>query len=70
MVNKIMYAQIQKLKRQGYKKKEIRQKPKISEVIHCTPANIGIFCASYQILKGLLVNGIEHIVKKNDKKKP
>ncbi|MFW9882378.1 MAG: helicase C-terminal domain-containing protein, partial [Candidatus Thorarchaeota archaeon] len=41
---------------------------KINEVIACTPANIGIFCASYQILKGLLSNGIENIVKENGKK--
>ena len=41
---------------------------KISEVLYCTPANIGIFCASYQILKGLLQNGIEAVVKKNNKK--
>ncbi|MFX0080791.1 MAG: helicase C-terminal domain-containing protein [Candidatus Hodarchaeota archaeon] len=41
---------------------------KINEVLACTPANIGIFCASYQILKGLHSNGIENIVKKNNKK--
>jgi len=41
---------------------------KINEVLNCTPANAGIFCASYKILKGLLVNGIETIVKKNNKK--
>jgi len=41
---------------------------RINEVLNCTPANVGIFCASYKILKGLLVNGIETIVKKNNKK--
>ncbi|MFX1375474.1 MAG: helicase C-terminal domain-containing protein [Promethearchaeota archaeon] len=41
---------------------------KINEILSCTPANIGIFCASYQILKGLYSNGIEKIVKMNGKK--
>lgn len=41
---------------------------KISEVIHSTPANVGIFCASYKILKGLLSNGIELAVRKSKKK--
>ena len=41
---------------------------KIDEVISCTPANIGIFCASYQILNGLFSNGIDKIAKKNGKK--
>ncbi|MFX0028293.1 MAG: helicase C-terminal domain-containing protein [Candidatus Hermodarchaeota archaeon] len=41
---------------------------KIDEVVTCTPANIGIFCASYQILNGLFSNGIEKIAKKNGKK--
>jgi len=41
---------------------------KISEILYCTPANTGIFCASYQILKGLLQNGIEAVIKKNKKK--
>ncbi len=40
---------------------------KINEVLMCTPANVGIFCASYQILKGLISNGIEKIVEKNNK---
>lgn len=40
---------------------------KINEVLVCTPANVGIFCASYQILKGLLSNGIETIVERNNK---
>ncbi|MFX1420422.1 MAG: helicase C-terminal domain-containing protein [Promethearchaeota archaeon] len=41
---------------------------KINEVLNCTPANIGIFCASYKILKGLLANGLELITKNNNKK--
>ena len=41
---------------------------KIDEVLYCTPANSGIFCASYKILKGLVSNGLELIVKKNNKK--
>ncbi|MFX1273794.1 MAG: helicase C-terminal domain-containing protein [Promethearchaeota archaeon] len=41
---------------------------KINEVLFCTPANVGIFCASYKILRGLLSNGIETIVNKNKKK--
>jgi len=40
---------------------------KINEVLMCTPANVGIFCASYQILKGLLSNGIKEIAQKNNK---
>ena len=40
---------------------------KIDEVLVCTPANVGIFCASYQILKGLLSNGIKEIAQKNNK---
>ncbi len=40
---------------------------KINEVLYCTPANIGIFCASYQILKGLLQNGIKSVVRENNK---
>ncbi|MCP4763419.1 MAG: DEAD/DEAH box helicase family protein [archaeon] len=36
---------------------------KISEVIFNTPANIGIFCASYVVLKGLIDNNISEIVK-------
>jgi DNA excision repair protein ERCC-2 len=46
-------------------KKMIR---KINEVITCTPANIGIFCASYQILRGLFTNGISNIVNNSRKK--
>lgn len=41
---------------------------KIDEVLYCTPANVGIFCASYKILKGLLSNGIDSVVEKNNKK--
>ncbi|MBN1215015.1 MAG: hypothetical protein JXA99_06170 [Candidatus Lokiarchaeota archaeon] len=41
---------------------------KINEVLYCTPANIGIFCASYGILKALINNGIEQIVLNNNKK--
>ncbi|MFX1306165.1 MAG: helicase C-terminal domain-containing protein [Promethearchaeota archaeon] len=41
---------------------------KIDEVLYCTPENVGIFCASYQILKALLDNGIETITIKNKKK--
>ncbi|MHA1933098.1 MAG: helicase C-terminal domain-containing protein [Promethearchaeota archaeon] len=40
---------------------------KINEVLACTPANVGVFCASYKILKGLLSNGIETIVERNNK---
>ncbi|MHA1658322.1 MAG: helicase C-terminal domain-containing protein [Promethearchaeota archaeon] len=41
---------------------------KIREVLYCTPANVGIFCASYKILKGLRSNNIESITKKSKKK--
>jgi len=41
---------------------------KIHEVVSCTPANIGVFCASYRVLRGLLSNGLESIAKKNKKK--
>ena len=41
---------------------------KIEEVISSTPANIGIFCASYKILNALVDNGIESIALKCDKK--
>ncbi len=41
---------------------------KIDEVLYCTPANVGIFCASYKILQGLLSNGIDSVVEKNNKK--
>ena len=41
---------------------------RIEEVISSTPANIGIFCASYRIGKSLLSNGLEQIVHNNNKK--
>lgn len=41
---------------------------KIGEVLYSTPANVGVFCASYQILKGLLSNGIENIINESKKK--
>jgi len=36
---------------------------KITEVVCCTPANVGIFCASYIVLSALLVNGISEALK-------
>ena len=41
---------------------------KIHEVLYCTPANVGIFCASYKVLNALRDNGLEEVVKKNNKK--
>jgi len=41
---------------------------KIAEVLFSTPANIGIFCASYVVLNGLLDNGLKEIVKFSKKK--
>ena len=41
---------------------------KIDEILYCTPANIGIFCASYKVLKGLISNNIESIARKNNKR--
>ena len=41
---------------------------KIEEVISSTPANIGIFCASYKILNALVNNGIESIAIRCNKK--
>ena len=41
---------------------------KIEEVICSTPANVGIFCASYKILNALANNGIESIAMNYDKK--
>jgi DNA excision repair protein ERCC-2 len=40
---------------------------KIAEILLCTPANTGIFCASYQIVKGLCTYGIVETVKKSGK---
>ncbi|MFX0145233.1 MAG: helicase C-terminal domain-containing protein [Candidatus Hodarchaeota archaeon] len=40
---------------------------KIEEIVSCTPANVGIFCASYEILKDLILNGLEEKVKTHDK---
>ncbi len=40
---------------------------KINEVIASTPANIGIFCASYTILKDLIANGLTTIAINNNK---
>ena len=37
-------------------------------MLYCTPANVGIFCASYKILRGLRSNDIELIIKKSKKK--
>ena len=41
---------------------------KIEEVIYSTPANIGIFCASYKILDALISNGIGSVAIKYNKK--
>ncbi|MHA1641970.1 MAG: helicase C-terminal domain-containing protein [Promethearchaeota archaeon] len=41
---------------------------KIDEVIRCTPANIGIFCASYKVLNALLERGIDLVVRRYGKK--
>jgi len=41
---------------------------KIEEVIRSTPANVGIFCASYKILNALTNSGIESIAMNYDKK--
>ncbi|MFX0074846.1 MAG: helicase C-terminal domain-containing protein [Candidatus Hermodarchaeota archaeon] len=40
---------------------------KINEVLSCTPANVGVFCASYKILNELINNGFEAIALKNGK---
>ena len=40
---------------------------KIEEVISCTPANVGIFCASYNIMNALHKNGISKVVEKHGK---
>ena len=41
---------------------------KIEELIYSTPANIGIFCASYKILNALISNGISDVATKYNKK--
>jgi DNA excision repair protein ERCC-2 len=41
---------------------------KIDEVLYCTPANVGIFCASYKVLNALKQNHLEDIIRKNKKK--
>ncbi|MHA1689040.1 MAG: helicase C-terminal domain-containing protein [Promethearchaeota archaeon] len=41
---------------------------KIEEVIACTPANVGVFCASYKILQALLHFGLERSIMQYDKK--
>ena len=41
---------------------------KIDEILYCTPANTGIFCASYKVLEGLISNNIESIARKNNKR--
>ncbi|MFX1498356.1 MAG: helicase C-terminal domain-containing protein [Promethearchaeota archaeon] len=41
---------------------------KIDEILSCTPANIGIFCASYKVQHGLISNDLEYIIKKNNKR--
>ena len=40
---------------------------KIDEIVAKTPANVGIFCASYTILKELLSNGLETVAINNNK---
>jgi len=40
---------------------------RIDEVLYCTPANVGIFCASYKVLNSLVKNNIEKVVRKNNK---
>lgn len=40
---------------------------RIDEVLYCTPANVGIFCASYKVLNSLVRNNIEKFVRKNNK---
>lgn len=41
---------------------------KMNEVLTITPFNVGIFCASYDVLKSLKENGIERVVINNNKK--
>lgn len=40
---------------------------KINEVLQSTPANVGVFCASYTILNELMKNGIDIIANNNNK---
>jgi DNA excision repair protein ERCC-2 len=40
---------------------------RIEEVIHSTPANVGIFCASYTILRGLQMNGMNSMLRRSGK---
>lgn len=40
----------------------------ISEVLFNTPGNVGIFCASYRVLRGLLDSGLKQIIKFSGKK--
>ena len=37
---------------------------RIAEVVHCTPANTGVFTASYEVLEQLLENGLKNVVDK------
>ena len=37
--------------------------PLLREVVKNTPKNVGIFCASYDVLEGLLKNGFDRMVK-------
>jgi DNA excision repair protein ERCC-2 len=41
---------------------------KIAEIIFNTPANVGIFCASYTVLEALIKNGIKDLIKFSGKK--
>jgi DNA excision repair protein ERCC-2 len=40
---------------------------RIDEILYCTPANVGIFCASYKVLDALVKNNIEAVIRKNNK---
>jgi len=41
---------------------------KVKEVVENTPANVGIFCASYKVLRDLEQNGIRAVLEKTGKK--
>ncbi|TXT60861.1 MAG: hypothetical protein BAJALOKI2v1_70013 [Promethearchaeota archaeon] len=41
---------------------------KIEIVVRSTPANTGIFCASYSILNSLMMNGLADRIRKTGKK--